>query len=105
MLCFCFLLVLVVPLTCAGRATLSSAAAGGGGSSSSSSSQKLDVQKHLKNLNRPPVKSIKVEKREFSFFLSPCLAFFLAFSFYLFLFLLLLFSLIVKLLFLIGIWN
>ncbi|XP_061353950.1 protein neprosin-like isoform X1 [Gastrolobium bilobum] len=58
-LCLCFLLVLLVPLTCAGRATVSTAAATSTGSGSGSSSQKLEVQKHLKNLNRPPVKSIK----------------------------------------------
>lgn len=69
----CLLLVLV-PLACAGRAasTTTSTASGSG-----SSGQNLDVQKHLKNLNRPPVKSIKVDKNSLSFF-------FLSFSFYLF---------------------
>jgi len=54
-LCFC-LLVLLVPFTCGGRTTISTTTSGGGGDS-----QKLEVKKHLKNLNRPPVKSIKVE--------------------------------------------
>ncbi|KAI4323318.1 hypothetical protein L6164_022933 [Bauhinia variegata] len=50
---FCFVLFLV-PMTWAGRATVNSGVTSGSGST-----QKLQVQKHLKNLNRPPVKSIK----------------------------------------------
>ncbi|KAE9621525.1 putative neprosin activation peptide [Lupinus albus] len=42
--------VMLVPFTCASRATIS--ASGG-------SSQKLQVQKHLKKINKPHVKSIK----------------------------------------------
>jgi len=64
-LCFC-LLVLLVPFTCAGRATISTTTGNGG--DSGGSVQKLEVKKHLKNLNRPPVKSIKVEISFFFFF-------------------------------------
>lgn len=74
-LCLCLLLlVFCVPLSCAGRATIIT------NTGSGSSSQKLEVQKHLKNLNRPPVKSIKVE-RIFLFLLFQFF-FFLSFSFY-----------------------
>ncbi|CAL0310283.1 unnamed protein product [Lupinus luteus] len=48
-LVLCFLLVLLVPFTFASRATINNGV----------SSQKLEVQKHLKNLNKPHVKSIK----------------------------------------------
>jgi hypothetical protein len=54
-----FLLVLLVPFTYAGRATISTTAGGSSGGSDGGSIQKLEVQKHLKNLNRPPVKTIK----------------------------------------------
>ncbi|KAE9584961.1 hypothetical protein Lal_00018302 [Lupinus albus] len=48
----CFMFVLLVPFTCASRATIN----GGGGGSN----QKLDeVQNLLKSLNKPAVKSIK----------------------------------------------
>lgn len=78
---FClFLLVLLAPLTCAGRAAMSTTAGGGGGGGGDGSIQKLEVQKHLKNLNRPPVKSIKVEIFFFTFSL-PCHSFFLSFLF------------------------
>ncbi|XP_004488588.1 protein neprosin-like [Cicer arietinum] len=53
--CLCLFLVLSAPLTCAGRTTLSTTTTGGSGGSI----QKLEVQKHLKNLNRQPVKTIK----------------------------------------------
>jgi hypothetical protein len=75
---FClFLLVLLVPFTCAGRATISTTAGGSSGGSDGGSIQKLEVQKHLKNLNRPPVKTIKVEFQ--FFFISYCHSSFFAF--------------------------
>ncbi|MED6200548.1 hypothetical protein PIB30_086224 [Stylosanthes scabra] len=59
-LCFLLSFVLVPLVVSGGRAATTTTNTGGGsGGSSSSSSQKLNVQKHLKNLNKPPVRSIK----------------------------------------------
>lgn len=69
MVLFCFFLFLVPLTTVAARATV---VVGGGGGTSS---EKLEVQKHLKNLNRPAVKSIKVDFF-LSFFLSALFNFF-----------------------------
>jgi hypothetical protein len=78
-----FLLVLLVPFTYAGRATISTTAGGSSGGSDGGSIQKLEVQKHLKNLNRPPVKTIKVEFQIIFFhFLLPLIFLCFLFTFY-----------------------
>ena len=61
------LLIVILLLSCCSQMTSAAAApasrkSGGGGSSSISMSQhnKLDVRQHLKRLNKPPLKTIKV---------------------------------------------